>query len=138
MAAISLFVCPSATSNRIVCSWRVSWASSSRYVPVRDAPDALEDLLGHGRVEERLAAPDRLEGADEVASADLLEQVATRAGDDRGEDCLLVGVAREHDDPDCRVLGPDAPHCTPDGHYWVNFRNDVEKINVDFSRWADH
>ncbi|MFI5259086.1 MAG: hypothetical protein ACHQ01_05695 [Candidatus Limnocylindrales bacterium] len=32
----------------------------------------------------------------------------------------------------------DAPHCTPDGRYWVNFRNDAAKINVDFSRWEDH
>src|SRR5665811_177913 len=79
-------------------------------VPVRpagDDPDALEDLLGHGRVEERLSPPDGLEGGDQVASADLLEQVATRAGDDRGEDRLLVGVAREHEDADCWVLGPD-------------------------------
>jgi hypothetical protein len=54
-----------------------------------------------------VSPPDGLECGDEVASAAPLEQIATRAGDDRGEDRLLVGVAREYDNPDRRVLGSD-------------------------------
>ena len=73
----------------------------------RDPPDPVEHLLGDRRVEERLAAPHRLERRDEVAGADLLEQVPRGAGDDRGEDRLLVGVAREDHDLRPRVLGAD-------------------------------
>ena len=42
-----------------------------------------------------------------VASADLLQQIAARARHDRREDRFLVGVAREHEDPDRRILGSD-------------------------------
>ena len=46
------------------------------YVAGGDPADPLEDLLGDGRVEQRLAASDRLEGRDEIARADLLQEVA--------------------------------------------------------------
>ena len=102
-----MLVLPSATSSRIFCS---CGGELRQLVGVRaagDPPDPLEHLLGHGRVEQRLAAADRLERRDEVARADLLEEVARRAGDDRRQDGLLVRVRGEHDDPRVRVLGAD-------------------------------
>jgi hypothetical protein len=66
-AAISLLVLPSATSSRIFCSCAVSWASSSLAPLVAMRADALEDLLGDRRVEQRLATADRLQRGDEVA-----------------------------------------------------------------------
>ena len=72
-----------------------------------DATHALEHLLRDGRIEQRLAATDRLERGDEVSRADLLEEVPGRAGDDRREHGLLVGVRGEHDHARLGQLGTD-------------------------------
>ena len=66
-------------------------------------------MPGDRRIEQRLAATDRLERGHEVARPDLLEEVAAGAGDDRGDHRLLVGVAREHHHPGRRELRPDLP-----------------------------
>ena len=72
-----------------------------------DPADALEDLLGDRWIEQGLAATDCLQRSNEVASPDLLEEVAACTGDDRREDGLLVRIARQHDNPRLGQLGPD-------------------------------
>src|SRR5664280_562088 len=72
-----------------------------------DAANPVQHFLRHRRVQQRLAPADRLEGADEIPAADLLEQIAGGSGDDRGEDRFLVRVAGEDDDPGPRELGAD-------------------------------
>ena len=106
-AAISLLVLPSATSSRIFCSCCGQLRELVGVRAGRDAPDALEDLLGDRRVEQRLAPPDRLQRGDEVPRADLLEQVAAGAGDDRREHGLLVGIAGQHHDAGVGQLRAD-------------------------------
>jgi len=57
----------------------------------------------------RLATADSLERGDEVAAADLLEQVSACAGNDRREDGLLVRIARQDHNARLGQLGTDLP-----------------------------
>ena len=57
----------------------------------------LADALGERRIQQRLPGCDPPHRVDDVGAADLLQQVARRAGDDRLEQRLVVGERREHD-----------------------------------------
>ncbi len=73
----------------------------------RDLADPGKDPLGDRRIEERLAAPDRLQRRHEVARPDLLEQVAGRTRHDRRQDRLVVRERGQHDDARVGQVGPD-------------------------------
>ena len=78
-----------------------------RRAAARRCADPLQNLLGHRWIEERFAARDRLQRRDEVAAADLLQKVPGSAGDDGGQDGLLVRVAGQHHDARLGSCGPD-------------------------------
>jgi hypothetical protein len=69
--------------------------------------EAGERLVHHRRVEQRLAPRDRLERLDQVVRADLLEDVAGRAGGDGVHEQIVVGVGGQDDDPRVGQGGDD-------------------------------
>src|SRR6266511_3885778 len=75
--------------------------------PCGDPPDALQHPLRDGRIEQRLTAPDGFESRDQIARADLLEEVARSAGNDGRQDRLVVRERGEHDHPRSRQLITD-------------------------------
>ena len=93
-------------SGRISRSRTVSSSSTLGVAPIRDAPDALQDHAGDHRIEQRLAAPDRLQRAHELGGPRLLENVAARSGNDGGEYVGFVGRTCQEDDLSGRELVP--------------------------------
>src|SRR6266511_563497 len=71
--------------------------------------EAVQDGRGDREVEQALAISDGPDGPDQLAGLDLLEDVPGGPGHDRGEQRLVVGEGRQHDDPGRRAAGPDLP-----------------------------
>jgi hypothetical protein len=60
--------------------------------------EPVQHAFGDGRVQQALAGPHGPDGPEKVGAADLFEDVAGRAGHDRGEQGLVVGEAGQHQD----------------------------------------
>ena len=58
---------------------------------------ALHDALGGYGIQQGATSGHLADRVDEVVAADLLEDVARRSRHDRVEECLVVGVRREHE-----------------------------------------
>ena len=71
--------------------------------------DSPEHPIGHLGVEQGFAPPYLANALDEIASLDLLEHVARRPGQDRGEQRLVVGERCQHQHSDVRPAGADLP-----------------------------
>ena len=93
-------------------SWSVRCLSRSSSLCL--IPQPVEHLRGQLRVQQRLAGRHAANGVDEVDAADLLQQVARRAGHDRIEERLVIGERREDQALDLRVGRSDlAAHLDP-------------------------
>ena len=76
---------------------------------LRALADPLEHPGGQRGVDQRQARGDPAYTVDQVVPADLLQHITVGAGEDRGEECLVVVVAGEDQGLDARV---DRTHLT--------------------------
>lgn len=73
---------------------------STRLLFGPDAPDQTDHRLG---VQQRLAGSNRADRRHQVVAADVLEDESSCAGDQGVEQCVVVGVRREHQSGGARV-----------------------------------
>ena len=81
--------------------------TSRRARRLRRADGGVEQPLLHARVEDRLAGRGRVDRAADLGAGRVLGQVTERAGPQRADDRLVVGVGGEHHHPGARVVGGD-------------------------------
>ena len=72
---------------------------------LRRADGGVEQPLLHARVKDRLAGRGRVDRPADLGPRRVLGQVAERAGPQRADDRLVVGVGGEHHHPGARVAG---------------------------------
>ena len=87
---------PSATRARM----RSSWGEAGQLLVLEQmlALEAVQHALGDGRIQQALAGPDGADGPHQLVPLDLFEDIAGRAGHDRGEQGLVVGEGGQHQD----------------------------------------